>query len=412
MAPKPHARFAIRMIDGGNFADLPAEYDDPRFAEVLRTAKLGAVVIDEGDVERFAESPVAFVLTEEASRRIARDLQSRELRLEDKPFVVTLGDERLVAGVCLYVGSARAVRIPVLYVDDRAPRLVLWLRPQHGGWYDRPVRPPELAARVARPQLLEHFRALGKESAVPGAAAAPSPSFETATAAVAEAEAGEARGDFTGALDAAGRALAALGGDYAPPGTDDDTGERLAAAAVARDAGDLRRAASTTLEILRARVAMYRERHPDAPRDPRVLALSLEIQPSPVVLGKPMRAVVTLANRGAVPVLANARLAANADHAPPSHRELSFQVIGPHDIRYGFVSKVRIGAPDAADIVVLAPGEKRSNETDIVRDHGLTEAGRYQVRAFYQSAPVADADGHPVWAGRLESNETTFELTR
>jgi hypothetical protein len=394
LTPVPaKARFRIQLAHGRHIDALPYEWDE-RWSDFVRTAPLERTFVDEDDVERYVEAPAALVLTEEASRRVARD------RATERQFVVTLGDERLFGGTIQFIGSARAIAYPVIYVDDRAPRLVLWIHPRHSGVYDPPAFSPELWARVARPQVLAHFEALGKLAKAPEAGAT---SFDAALAAVDEAETLEARDDVAGALAAAGRALTALGADYAAG--KDDTPRQLATAIVAREAGDGKRAATMLLDVARTRVAMYRERHPDAARDPRVLRLRLEIDDQNV-------ATVVLENAGGAPVLVNGRMAVNSSHAPRPYREVRVEVTGPRGERHGSSTKVRIGAPGAGDAVLLAPGESRSATIDLVRSHGLVEPGSYEARAYYASAPLADPTGKPVWTGETASEPVRFTLRR
>src|SRR5262245_55563165 len=108
-ADSPTKGFAVRWV-GRGLERLSTRYDDPSGAwlRLLHDATLGEVFLDDRDVEAVATDPLTLVLTGAAGLRV----RGRE----EAQFVVTLDGARLYAGTSIFVGTARALRHPLLHV--------------------------------------------------------------------------------------------------------------------------------------------------------------------------------------------------------------------------------------------------------------------------------------------------------
>jgi hypothetical protein len=376
-------------------APVPKDDGSDSWGEYSRTAALGATALTDDDVQLYFPDPLRLVLTPEAAARWPGPGGSGA-------FVVTLGGARLFAGEAVFIGSARAIRHPVAYLDRRGEAPVLWIHPVHVGRFDGPRVSAEgadvLAAEV-RGRLADHFRHAGRLYD-PDAARRKHPGFFAAIDALAAAEDLLARGQAAAADARAGEGLSQLGSAYAPRETLDDTGQKLAAAAGLRGnrPGD---AAEMVLRMLRERIALYRIRHPDTPRETRWLGLQLRLDDHASRVGEPLRATVELVNAGDEPLLVNGRLALNAATAPRGMREVWFEVKGPGEQPRAFQAKVKIGPPQPGDAVELAAGASLSGAWNLAEYFDLGQPGAYWIRANYGSAPLADSRGHAVWATPL-----------
>ena len=95
----------------------------------------------------------------------------------------------------------------------------------------------------------------------PRPAAAPHAALAEGRAFLALGEKLAARKRLPSAIEAAQGGLAALGQDYAPPGVDDDTTLKLAAAEDQIEKGNLGNGATTLLRVLRERIDLYVKAH-------------------------------------------------------------------------------------------------------------------------------------------------------
>lgn len=77
----------------------------------------------------------------------------------------------------------------------------------------------------------------------------------------AEAQAAQQRGDLNGALVLLDRAIEAIGDDYRPPDTLDDTPMKLTLSAIEQRQGKLDTATALRRGVLESRIGMYAERH-------------------------------------------------------------------------------------------------------------------------------------------------------
>lgn len=232
--------------------------------------------------------------------------------------------------------------------------------------------------------------------------------YAAAREALEKAEVARAKGELEPARAELLRALAELGKDYAPPGVVDDTSLKLAAADELWDKGRREDSISTTVNMLRTRLRLYTERHADAPRDPRKLELVLAVDPPSSKRTAPLKLVLTLKNAGDAPVVVNQRLALNSPHVPDSMREVVLDVHGPDGKLRPYQLKMKMGAPEARHVRTLSPRESLSNEYELHSGWDLSTPGEYRVRALYESAPVANATGEPVWTVAVFSEELRF----
>jgi len=166
---------------------------------------------------------------------------------------------------------------------------------------------------------------------------------------------------------------------------------------------------STAIRVLSNRLALYVERHPDAPAEPRRLSLRLTVPQRPTRAGEPMRVELGLENTGTAPVTVNGRMALNTVHAPDAYREVVFEIRRPDGALLPFLPKLRIGAATAADLVELAPGASLRRSYELSTSFGLDVPGSYGIRALYASAPVADLAGRPAWTASLGTAWMPFE---
>ena len=74
-------------------------------------------------------------------------------------------------------------------------------------------------------------------------------------------------GEYEGAIECAQKGLDELGGDYAEPGTDDDTDQKLAAARERIAQGHKADGAKMMLRMLRTRTNLYSDLHADEIED-------------------------------------------------------------------------------------------------------------------------------------------------
>jgi hypothetical protein len=151
--------FAIHVVRG--FGREPTADDpDGAWARFLTSASLDEVLVADADIEAVATEPLTLVLTADAGR----NLLARFGPVPEHRFVVSLGRQRLFAGRVMFVGTARALRHPVIHVNDTGFALHIVVLPTLGALADTAVTAP--------PVVLEHFRAAGK-LLPPGAPAAP-----------------------------------------------------------------------------------------------------------------------------------------------------------------------------------------------------------------------------------------------
>jgi len=224
-----------------------------------------------------------------------------------------------------------------------------------------------------------------------------------------QAETAQAHGRLEEAIARAREGITELGSTYARPEVIDDTSLKLAAAEDQQQKGRLESAASVTIDMLRVRLSLYTDRYPDAPKDPRALALRLAAPRPSSGVGEPMQVELTLASTGTAPVVVNSRLALNTVHAPRPFREVVFEMRGPGGALLPFLSKVRIGKPEPQHVTELAPGQSLERRYDLAPHFDLEAPGSYAVRAFYSSAPVADTLGRPAFSPQIASEWIPFE---
>lgn len=232
--------------------------------------------------------------------------------------------------------------------------------------------------------------------------------YRTARAALERAENAEGRQDFEGARREQSQALEALGKEYAPPEVDDDTSLKLAAADELWNQGRRADSISTRMRMLRTRLALYRQRHPSAPPEPRALALELEVNHPRSRTGEPLKLALTLRNTGSVPVFVNSRLALNSSHAPDAMREVVIDVHGPDGQLRPFSFKLKIGPADRNQVQALAPGASLHKDYELEGAFDLSTPGEYRLSALYASAPLADPNGAPVWTELIYGKEVRF----
>jgi hypothetical protein len=139
--------FAIHWI-GRSLA--PSDYEDPSGAwpRRLADAALDDVFLTEDDVEAVSTDPLTLVLTGAAGQR------AQAAWREDTHFAVTLDGARLYAGTAIFIGTARALRHPLMHLLDRGIATTLQLVPQINARVD--------TERNAPPVLLERFARAGK----------------------------------------------------------------------------------------------------------------------------------------------------------------------------------------------------------------------------------------------------------
>lgn len=255
---------------------------------------------------------------------------------------------------------------------------------------------------------------------IPDAAAAPQATSEpaeagaahagylSARAALERAEVARAKGDLELAHRELSRAIDALGKDYARPSVEDDTSLKLAAADDLWDKGRREDSISTRVGMLRVRLGLYAERYTDAPREPRSLGLEVAVDQPTSAPNAPLKLVVTLKNTGSVPVLVNKRLALNSPHAPDPMREIVIDVHGPDGELRPYQYKMKMGRPDASHVQTLPPQQSVTHEYELHSGYDLSKPGEYRVSALYESAPVANAAGEPVWTVAVFSKEIRF----
>ena len=246
------------------------------------------------------------------------------------------------------------------------------------------------------------------ESALPADAGGQHGGYLGARDALERAERARARGDLDTARAETDRAIATLGKDYAPPGVVDDTGMKLAAADELWEQGRRDAAISTQVRMLRSRLALYATRYPDAPREPRALKLELRVDQARSPKNQGLKLAAKLTNVGTAPVLVNSRLALNSAHAPDPMRELVVDLHGPDGELRPFLLKLKIGAPEGKHVQSLAPGQSLEKQYDLDTHFDLSTPGDYRAGALYSSAPVADANGNPVWTELVYSHDVRF----
>ena len=146
-------RFVIHWI-GNPPGGLPDKYDDPGGAwpRLLADAELGDVMVSDADIEVVTTAPLTLVLTTAAGKRVLAAHGSRPLR--GPYFVLSLDGARLYAGSVMFIGTARAMRHPLIHFHDTGASLNLELVPSVGARADTALNAP--------PALLEHFRRAGK----------------------------------------------------------------------------------------------------------------------------------------------------------------------------------------------------------------------------------------------------------
>lgn len=160
---RPADGFVIYWI-GRPPGGLPDRYDDPGGAwpRLLADADLGEIMVRDDDIEVVTTAPLTLVLTTAAGRRLVAAHGSSPL--EGPSFVVTLDGARLYAGTVMFIGTARALRHPLMHFLHTGASLNLALVPSAGARTDTALNAP--------PALLEHFQRAGK---LQPAGAAPHP---------------------------------------------------------------------------------------------------------------------------------------------------------------------------------------------------------------------------------------------
>ncbi len=125
--------------------------------------------ITESDIALYDWPAQEIYLTQRSAERFrAILLPGKRLShaLEMRPFVVTLGDQRLFGGVVLYLMSARGIGYPVLYIDETPKAFKLSLRPYQGGINNyrdsRQTMKPAMRQRIEFTAVRDRFRKLGK----------------------------------------------------------------------------------------------------------------------------------------------------------------------------------------------------------------------------------------------------------
>jgi len=122
---------------------------------------------------------------------------------------------------------------------------------------------------------------------------------------------------------------------------------------------------------------------------------------------EPILVTVSLENVGSKTLTVNGRLLLNHASAPEFARDLHFDITGPENYSNRNLFRVNAGAPGAADLVELAPGEMHQRTIELTRFHSLHLSGQYTLVAHYLSAvPVA---GFNVWQGSLQSDSLSLE---
>ena len=196
--PLTGAGFAIRLV-GSSDAGMPVDYSDPAWQELVATASLGPVFVDDDAIEAVFTDPLTLVLAVDHTPPPAMD----------QPFVATLGGERLFAGSVVFVASARARAYPVIHVQDRTVAVYVQILPQIGASADTPLTAP--------PALLAHFRGRGVLAAS-GAAAAPRYTRRRFVAAVTNTKPGDPTSQVEATCDAAGACTVTV--SFRRPGSD------------------------------------------------------------------------------------------------------------------------------------------------------------------------------------------------
>jgi hypothetical protein len=153
--------FALHLVRG--FGDQPTFEDPDRgWARFLASAPLDDVVLTDAEVETVATEPLTLVLTPAGGRAFVADVGM----MGEHRFVTTIDGERLTAGRIMFVGTARALRHPLIHVRDTGFAIEVTILSTQNARADTAVNAP--------PALLEHFRAAGK---LLPAGAPPSPRF-------------------------------------------------------------------------------------------------------------------------------------------------------------------------------------------------------------------------------------------
>src|SRR3989339_247868 len=91
------------------------------------------IFISDTDIESYDWNKQIITLTKEASNRIKENLSKDKYDLFEKSFIVSLKGTKYYAGSILEVFSARAINYPVIYIEDNAGVINLYIRHTHSG---------------------------------------------------------------------------------------------------------------------------------------------------------------------------------------------------------------------------------------------------------------------------------------
>jgi hypothetical protein len=118
---------------------------------------------------------------------------------------------------------------------------------------------------------------------------------------------------------------------------------------------------------------------------------------------------VAVENTGDEPLAINGRLLVNHPWAPPSERELSFDIDGPPDFVNLRRVHVNAGAAGPEDFVVLSPGGEIECRVELTEYSSMHLPGLYRVRATYENQAFGPLAGMRAWTGVLQSDGIAVE---
>lgn len=139
-------------------------------------------------------------------------------------------------------------------------------------------------------------------------------------------------------------------------------------------------------------------------------SLELRTKKAEVPQGDPAELTVVLRNTGDRPLWVNKRLLVNSPFVPEPYRDVWMAVTGPDGQERRFECKIRVGRPQAADYVALAPGQELERTVDMAKCHDLKALGAYRASATYGDGnrePPSPPDGaaplrEPLRSGQVE----------
>jgi len=155
----PNYPFSILIIGHHDIDTLPYDYKSEIWGNLLRNPPSGNILVADKEIESYDWQRQTLLLTRSASLRFSKEYIRG---LNEKLFMVSLGNEPAFAGSFIELASARAIRYPVIYISRKGQQVVFCIRPEHSLSLSRDNIDQSLMERLAPTKMKEYFRRNGK----------------------------------------------------------------------------------------------------------------------------------------------------------------------------------------------------------------------------------------------------------